>query len=315
MFFPEEYFQGEYREGFYIAPMMKRAWAAQLEVLLLFDEICDAHGLRWFLAYGSLLGAVRHRGFIPWDDDIDVWMFREDMMKLNELPDSVFAEKGLELANPWHNENHTNLAWRIDNGHTLMLDEAHMLQYHLCPFALGIDLFALDYVPRDPQIFRTQAIWCATANTLMRKWHDSGMTKREKQEQYRKIEKAAGLLPDQSLPEKQRLAILTEHMLSVYGPEDGDMLAFLPETQKPGRNDDVYRPEWFAETVYLPFENLDVPAPVGFHDILQVEYGEDYMTPKNVGGDHDYPFYRGQYEKLKHLFEEERMELPPFLAE
>ena len=92
MEFPASYFQGEYREGFYVAPMMKRAWAAQMEVLLLFDEICDTYGLKWYIAYGTLLGAVRHKGFIPWDDDIDIWMFREDMMRLNDLPDEVFAD-------------------------------------------------------------------------------------------------------------------------------------------------------------------------------------------------------------------------------
>ena len=315
MEFPASYFQGEYREGFYVAPMMKRAWAAQMEVLLLFDEICDTYGLRWYIAYGTLLGAVRHRGFIPWDDDIDIWMFREDLMRLNDLPDEVFAEKGLELANPWHDPKHTNLAWRIDNGHTLMLDEAHMLQYHLCPFALGLDLFALDIVPRDPQVFREHSILCARVNTLMHRWDKGDMPEREKQKLYRQLEAAAGVFPDRDLPVRQRLMMISEHLLSMFDEKDGDRVGFLPETQKPGRHDDAYLPEWFGEPVLLPFEHLSVPAPRGYEQILAAEYGADYMTPKQGGGEHTYPFYQAQYARLKQLFEQEQMPLPPFLQD
>ena len=57
----------------------------ELDILLALAKYCDEHGLRYFLAYGSLLGAIRHGGFIPWDDDIDIVMQREDYMKLNEL--------------------------------------------------------------------------------------------------------------------------------------------------------------------------------------------------------------------------------------
>lgn len=313
MIFPEDYFQGEYRDGFYIAPMMKRAWAAQMEVLVLFDEICEAHGLRWYIAYGTLLGAVRHKGFIPWDDDIDLLMFRDDMMRLNELPDAVFAEKGLILFNAYKDPNHTNLAWRVDNGRGLNLSEEHLLRYHLCPFALGIDLFSLDVVPRDNEKERRQEILWASANTLFHKWRRKEIPEQELLTEYEKIEAAAGFRPDRSLSVEQRLMILADMAQGMYTAADGDIVSYIPWKQT--HPEDVYDPAWFGEPVYLPFEYLELPAPCNPEKVLTADYGADYMTPQRTGAAHGYPFYKGQYEKLRQLFGDAGEQMPAFFAE
>ena len=57
----------------------------ELDILKEFVAYCDKHSLRYYLAYGSLIGAIRHHGFIPWDEDIDVMMPRSDYEKLHEL--------------------------------------------------------------------------------------------------------------------------------------------------------------------------------------------------------------------------------------
>ena len=82
MLFTHDFFNPEIREGFEISAMMKRAWAAQMEVLQVVADICARNGLQYFADWGTLLGAVRHQGFIPWDDDIDICLKREDYNRL-----------------------------------------------------------------------------------------------------------------------------------------------------------------------------------------------------------------------------------------
>ena len=74
--FDDNFFKTEIRDGFEISSMMKRAWAAQMEVLKVVTDICDKNGIKYSAEFGTRLGAVRHKGMIPWDDDIDISLMR-----------------------------------------------------------------------------------------------------------------------------------------------------------------------------------------------------------------------------------------------
>ena len=89
--FDKDFFLGETYQGFYVEPMMKCVWAAQLEVLEVIRGICEKHKIKYFAAYGTLLGAVRHKGFIPWDDDVDIMMLREDYERFMKLAPAEFS--------------------------------------------------------------------------------------------------------------------------------------------------------------------------------------------------------------------------------
>ena len=86
----EGFLEEEVRCGYTVSAEMKKLWAVELDLLAEFDRVCKKHGLTYFAFGGTLLGAVRHQGFIPWDDDIDVVMFREDYRRLTQIAAEEF---------------------------------------------------------------------------------------------------------------------------------------------------------------------------------------------------------------------------------
>ena len=99
---------------------IQQVWTVEQDILDVIHHICSEHGLRYSLAYGTLIGAVRHKGFIPWDDDIDLMMPREDYEKLLSLWDST-APKGYILQNVRTNPDFTQSFTKIRKDHTTFL--------------------------------------------------------------------------------------------------------------------------------------------------------------------------------------------------
>ncbi|MBQ3787039.1 MAG: LicD family protein, partial [Lachnospiraceae bacterium] len=87
-----EFFRDEVRNGFYIPTAIKQAWACILDVLKEIDDICRRHDIRYFADWGTLLGTVRHGGFIPWDDDLDICMLRDDYVRFRQVADAELPE-------------------------------------------------------------------------------------------------------------------------------------------------------------------------------------------------------------------------------
>ena len=79
------FFEDEVRDGFYIPTAVKQAWNAGLDILEEIDRICRKHGIEYFAAWGTLIAAIRHGGFIPWDDDMDICMKRQDYEKFKKI--------------------------------------------------------------------------------------------------------------------------------------------------------------------------------------------------------------------------------------
>lgn len=88
---PVGFLKEEVRCGYRVSEKMKKVWAVELDLLEKFTSVCEKYNLRYFADAGTLIGAVRHQGFIPWDDDVDVVMPREDYDRLFEIAEKEFS--------------------------------------------------------------------------------------------------------------------------------------------------------------------------------------------------------------------------------
>lgn len=117
----------------------------ELEMLKLFINICEQNGLRYYMAGGTLLGAVRHKGFIPWDDDIDVLMPRPDYMRLQKLAASRLLPPAYKF-HSWELGNLNDPMCKIFDTNTFVDKKYHRDRYDKY---LWIDIFPMDGLPED----------------------------------------------------------------------------------------------------------------------------------------------------------------------
>jgi lipopolysaccharide cholinephosphotransferase len=128
---------------------LERLQRHQLQVALHVRNLCERHGIRYFLVAGTLLGAVRHQGFIPWDDDLDIGMLREDYDRFielaqNELPEDYFVQT--YMSDPFMPLPYAKI--RV-NGTVLREVASRDCQWHSGIF---IDIFPFDGVPANQMV-------------------------------------------------------------------------------------------------------------------------------------------------------------------
>lgn len=115
----------------------------EFELLKYFKKVCEENNLKYFLAGGTLLGAVRHKGFIPWDDDIDVLMSREDYMKV--LPLLENNEK-YDILTPYNDEEYYYFFSKLVDKRTVLKEK---FPTDIKKMGVYIDIFPIDGMPDD----------------------------------------------------------------------------------------------------------------------------------------------------------------------
>lgn len=294
--FTEEYFKTEVRDGFTIYELMKRTWAAQLEVLSKIIAICDKYHLIYYAYWGTLLGAVRHQGYIPWDDDLDIAMKRDDYIKFLEVAKKELPEEYCIL-NYYTETEYNNVFTRVTNGHSLDLSDEKMTQYHNCPFVVGIDIFPLYYVPRNVADANEQKSILQIIDNVIKMAEIADSQKKMANntvlaEGLVGLERITGYRFTTDRPIRNQLKILYDQISRLFEEQESDELTVFPLYMNDGY---TVSKELLAESIQMPFENIMINAPKGYDAILTKTY-KDYMTPRQVRAAHDYPFYQGMLE-------------------
>ena len=142
----DRFMEPETRCGHYVSAETKALWKVMLDMIEQVDRICRKHDIKYFLIAGSLLGAVRHKGFIPWDDDIDIALFRDDYRKLEkilpgELPEGLFMQT-LDT-DPEYPASHM----RVRDSRTSGIFRGAVMRRARFNMGIFLDIFPLDGVP------------------------------------------------------------------------------------------------------------------------------------------------------------------------
>lgn len=290
--FEDSFFEGEYREDFYVEPMMKKAWAVELEVLAQVSKVCQKYDIAYYASYGTLLGAVRHKGFIPWDDDVDISVKREEYVRLlkllqQELPEGYFVHSYYTC------DTHVQPWAAVMNTEYILTEAEQIKRFWGCPYVCGIDIIPLDYVSRDPQEDEVQLnLYGIVLDVAQRfeEYEKSG----ELYQYLPQIEQLTGadLHDDGTL--RRQLLLLADQISGLYQKHDSDELTVNSSRLSRGNKDFKFPAEWFGRSMQIPFENIMVSAPVEYDKVLRVFYGDEYSVRKRQKGDHDYPFYKKQ---------------------
>lgn len=286
MQFPDSFFEDEVRCGFYVPALMKHSWAAQMEILEDVDRVCKKHRIRWFADSGTLLGAIRHKGYIPWDDDIDICMLRDDYIRFlsvaeKELPEGYFIPKNRD-AGRW-------MFTSISNGSGPLLNGERLKKFHGFPFSTSIDIFVLDYIAPNPEDEESRIalaeILIATAMAV----ENRTKSLEEIEHMLEQIEYSLQVQITRDSSIQKQLFDLAESAFSMYTNTEATEVALMPIW--------IDRRAWkfplkcYQETDLLPFECMEIPVPKDYLTVIRLQFGENYMQPCLNGSCHEYPSY------------------------
>ena len=238
-----------------------------LEILLYFQDFCEEHGLTFVLAGGTCLGAMRHQGFIPWDDDIDVFMLRSDYEKLSGLWTTYADTDRYECVRSDDRVNIHHTATEIKdcnttfiNRHSVGLDINQGLMIDVIP----LDGVAKGFIPRLIQIMDSMVYCCFNFQRLPE--HKGKLT-------YLATKIALGIF--RSPRTRYRIWKHCERRLSRYSVDNHDYVASFGEGLKIMRQ--LFPKEWFLNPGKASFEGHEMPVPADTDEYLRISYG-DYMT-------------------------------------
>ena len=280
--------------------MVMRIWALQIDMLKEIDRICRRHDIKYYGWYGTLLGAVRHQGFIPWDDDMDLAMLREDYERFQYYCQIELPEGWRILKKTWGSS--------IFNSDAPRLDQKFLDKYHGCPLMIGVDVFCLDRIPKDKVEEESWLSLLYAVYVLNQCWdsfEDDEPWAEEKWVQLKEIENLTDYHFDKQYSMREQLLSLIEKIEAMYWNEESYDVANVVWLYE--HRHCRYPRKCFEKTIEVPFEEIMLPILNDYDLVCKVDYGDNYMIPVV---EHMHDIYKGQISILRDYFQKQGMDVP-----
>lgn len=270
----EAYLQEEVRSDYTVSSNMKEVWLFEMEMLDSFIRICNKYDLKWQMVAGSLLGTIRHDGFIPWDDDIDVAMPRPDYDRFLEV-----AQKELEseyflqtsLTDPGRCIGYA----QIRNSSTSAIDLRYVDEDNRWNQGIFIDIFVLDGIPSDEQSQKSQKDELLQWNRIYKNAF------RPKTSSLREIcKKLAAKLIIAFNGGLKRFYEKREGIYRRYSYESSDLVGMLSFIYDDKRY--RWKREDLENTTEHKYEFITVKVPVNYEKVLQTSFGDWHICVKGT---------------------------------
>lgn len=256
----------------------------QLDIALEIDRICRENKLRYFLAYGTLLGAIRHDGFIPWDDDIDIMMPYDDLVKFGKIFNNVANTEQYFYQSAQTDPEYGLVISRVCRNDSIILDS--VFGKRNINHGIFVDIYPLFGVSegklkRKIQLFRAMRRALYTYN--------------EPPKHKGKIITMGSkiLLGVKSNTMKKNAAMKLTEKLALTSFDNSDCVCDLSSKTETMRR--IFKKEWFGEKgIEHKFEQYSLMVPIDYDSVLKTVYG-DYMTlpPKEAQKfHHDYKYIK-----------------------
>lgn len=240
---------------------------AELNILEQFAKFCKENSLNYSVYGGTLLGTIRHKGFIPWDDDIDVIMPRPDYEQfIKLLQNGAIIGKNLYAASPELQKSPDFLFMKIYDKTTKILSDDEVYCNHI-----WIDVFPIDGLKTPPEKdlrkkVKLQKLF-VQKRTQEKKKYRKGISK---------TRKTLGII--KRLPLKMiTYPKLINYIINNCKKTDFDSAEYVSYPVWAKHPGNILKRDWLNETVILPFENIEVCVFGGYKQYLSNRYGKNYM--------------------------------------
>ena len=267
--------------GYEVSAKMKRIWSMELEILQRFVEVCEDYQLKYWIVDGTLLGAVRHHGFIPWDNDIDVAMPRADYNKLLEIGPTVFQAPLFFQTPISENARYFSTFVKIRNVNgTAASREEYDLGINCGTF---IDIFCLDEIPNNPW-YRYWFFWRLSEVSKMRRFIMKTPVKKGFVNRFKNLLQKSIYYLCFHNSDASNLFCIYQRLAGKLAGTGRNQIAYHDFGY---RENFIWDKKDWDKVVQLDFEGIKLNAPAGYDSVLKKEYGDYWQFPTNTAT-HDY---------------------------